>query len=67
MSVAAALYRRDDDNPDSIAIRLDTYQRSTALLIQFYNDLGVLLPVDADGSPEEVFARTMATLKTRAG
>jgi adenylate kinase len=61
------LYRRDDDNPDSIAIRLDTYKRSTALLIEFYRDLGVLLPVDADGSPEEVFARTMATLKTRAG
>jgi adenylate kinase len=61
------LYRRDDDNPDSIAVRLETYKRSTAPLIEFYRNLGVLTPVDATGSPEEVFARTMAALQRRAG
>jgi adenylate kinase len=60
------LYRRDDDNPDSIAIRLETYKRNTAPLIEFYKNLGVLLSVDAAGSAEEVFARTIAALKMRA-
>ena len=60
------LYQREDDNPASIAIRLETYQHSTAPLIQFYRDLGVLTPVDAVGSAEEVYARTMAALQKRA-
>ncbi len=60
------LYRRDDDNPASIAIRLEAYQHSTAPLIQFYKNLGVLTPVDAVGSAEEVYARTMDALRVRA-
>ena len=60
------LYRRDDDNPESIAIRLETYQRSTSPLIEFYKKLGVLTPVDAVGSAEEVYARTTTALQTRA-
>jgi|SRR5579862_756971 adenylate kinase len=61
------VYRRDDDNPESIATRLEAYKRSTAPLIDFYKNLGALLPVDAAGTPEEVFARTMAALQSRAG
>jgi adenylate kinase len=61
------LYRRDDDNPDSIAIRLQTYKRSTTPLIEFYKKLGVLLPVAAVGSAEDVYARTIAALQARAG
>jgi adenylate kinase len=60
------LYRRDDDNPASIAIRLEAYQHSTAPLIQFYKNLGMLTPVNAVGSSEEIFARTMAALQSRA-
>jgi adenylate kinase len=60
------LYQREDDNPASIAIRLEAYQHSTAPLIQFYKGLGVLTPVDAVGSAEEVYARTMAALQKRA-
>jgi adenylate kinase len=60
------LYRRDDDNPASIAIRLEAYKRSTAPLIQFYKNLGLLTPVDAVGSADEVFARTMAALQARS-
>jgi adenylate kinase len=60
------LYQREDDHAASIAIRLEAYKRSTAPLIQFYKDLGLLTPVDAVGSAEEVFARTMAALQARA-
>ncbi len=59
------LYRRDDDNPDSIAIRLEAYNQSTAPLIQFYRDLGLLTSVDAGGSAEEVYARTMTALQAK--
>ncbi len=57
------LYRRDDDNPASIAIRLEAYQRSTSPLIAFYKNLEVLTPVEAVGSAEEVYARTIAALQ----
>lgn len=59
------LYQREDDHAASIAIRLEAYKRSTAPLIQFYKDLGLLTPVDAVGSADEVFARTMAALQAR--
>lgn len=60
------LYRRDDDNPASIAIRLAAYEHSTAPLIQFYKDLGLLTSVNAVGSAEEVYSRTMTALQARA-
>lgn len=60
------LYRRNDDNPASIAIRLEAYKHSTAPLIQFYKDLGLLTLIDAVGASQEVFARTMAALEARS-
>ena len=56
------LYQREDDRPESIAVRLDAYERSTAPLIQFYRDLGLLLPIVAKGSPDEIMARTVGQL-----
>ena len=61
------LFRREDDRPESIAVRLEAYERSTAPLIQFYKDLGLLLPIAAKGSPEEILARTMEKLDQLAG
>lgn len=60
------LYQREDDNAASIAIRLEAYRHSTAPLIQFYKNLGLLTPVDALGSAEDVYARTLAALQARA-
>jgi len=62
------LFQREDDRPDSIKIRLEAYDRSTAPLIAFYEKLGLLLPVAASGSPEDICARTVAALTAwRAG
>jgi adenylate kinase len=62
------LFQREDDRPESINIRLEAYDRSTAPLIAFYKKLGMLLPVAATGSPEEICARTLAALTSwRAG
>lgn len=56
------LYQRDDDRPQSIKVRLEAYDRSTAPLIEFYKKLGVLLTIPATGSPEAICERTVAAL-----
>ncbi len=53
------LFQREDDRPESITVRMEAYDRSTAPLIQFYKNLGLLMPVLAKGSPDEILARTM--------
>jgi len=60
------LYQREDDRPESITVRMEVYERSTAPLIQFYQHLGLLLPVAATGSPEEICARTVTALEQRS-
>lgn len=56
------LYQRDDDRPESITVRLEAYEKSTAPLIDFYKNLGLLLSVAATGSPEEICERTLTAL-----
>jgi len=56
------LFQREDDRPESVKIRLEAYDRSTAPLIALYKKLGLLLPVAATGSPEDICARTLASL-----
>jgi len=60
------LYQRPDDCPASISVRMEAYQKSTAPLIHYYADLGLLASIDADGTADQVFARTMGALVPRA-
>ena len=60
------LFQRDDDRPESIRVRLETYERSTAPLIDFYWNLGLLVRVTASGTADEICARTVAALSVRA-
>jgi len=57
------LCQREDDRPESIAVRMEAYKNSTAPLIQFYQNLGLLTVVQATGSPEQILERTLAALK----
>lgn len=59
------LFQREDDRPESIKVRLEAYEQSTAPLIDFYTKLGLLLRVDATGSPETICAKSLAGLKSR--
>jgi adenylate kinase len=59
------LYRREDDRPESVKLRLEVYLNSNAPLIKFYSQLGLVVPVAATGSPEEICARTMSVLEKR--
>jgi adenylate kinase len=56
------LVQREDDRPEAITVRLQAYERSTAPLIKFYKERGLLLPIAAKGTPGEIFARTMNEL-----
>ena len=51
------LYQRADDNPETVAVRLQTYIKQTAPLIDYYKAQGKLISVDGNGSPQEVFAK----------
>ena len=56
------LFQREDDRPESITVRLEAYERSTAPLIRFYTDLGLLVSVVADGSPDKICDNTLTSL-----
>lgn len=60
------LFQRDDDRPASVTVRMEAYERSTAPLIDFYRDLGLLLPIPATGTPEEICTGTVAALERRS-
>lgn len=57
------LYQRDDDRPETITVRMKAYEHSTEPLIDFYRSQGLLLPITAQGSPEEICTRTVAALQ----
>ena len=52
--------QREDDKPEAIRRRLELYERETGPLLDFYDDLGVLLRVDGVGDPDTVFDRVLA-------
>ena len=48
----------------SFGTRMEAYEQSTTPLIEFHKSLGLLLPVAARGSPEELCDRTLAALNS---
>jgi adenylate kinase len=62
----SALYQREDDRPEAIAVRLEAYESSTAPLIQFYRNLGLLTVIVASGSPDTICERTISALQARS-
>ena len=59
------LFQREDDRPESIQVRLEAYDRSTAPLIDFYQKAGLLVRVAASGVPGEILEITLTDLKSR--
>lgn len=59
------LFQREDDRPESIKVRMEAYERSTAFLIDFYRKSGLLMQVPATGTPDEICQRTVAELEPR--
>jgi adenylate kinase len=59
------LYQRGDDNAESIRTRLQAYQEQTKPLADYYAAQGLLIPVSASGSPEEVHKAAMCALQEK--
>jgi adenylate kinase len=59
------LFQREDDRPESIRVRLEAYDRSTAPLIEFYRSAGLLIRVAATGPPDEICQITLTDLESR--
>jgi adenylate kinase len=58
------LIQRDDDKPETVRKRLDTYREKTEPLVDFYDDRGILKRFDGKRSPTEVHDHIRATLAT---
>ena len=61
------LLQRKDDNEETIAKRLDVYERATAPLIEHYRDQGLLKTIAADGPVDEVYERLVNALDLSRG
>jgi len=56
------LVQRADDNEATVRRRLEVYQESTAPLLKFYSERGLLREIDADGTEDEVTRRSLEAL-----
>jgi adenylate kinase len=58
------LIQRDDDKPEVVRNRLDTYHGKTAPLIDYYDDRGLLRRIDGTREPTEVHDHIRAVIAT---
>jgi adenylate kinase len=61
------LVERSDEDEATVRRRLEVYRESTAPLLKFYSERGLLREVDAVGTEEEVTERAVAALADVAG
>lgn len=59
----SALVTRPDDREEVVRIRIETYERQTAPLIQYYKERGLLREVYASGVIGEISQRVQEALK----
>ena len=58
-----ALYQREDDHPEAVHVRMETYLQSTAPLIAHYQKKGLIVHVECGDTPQETYARTLTALQ----
>jgi adenylate kinase len=58
---------RADDQPEVIAQRLVAYRQQTAPLLEYYENKGLLRPIDGVGSVDDIFQRIRELLDPIAG
>jgi adenylate kinase len=58
------LIQRDDDRPETVLKRLEVYHASTAPLIDYYDERGLLRRFDGSRTPTEVHDHIRATVAT---
>lgn len=60
------LYRREDDEPDTVQNRIQVYWSLTQPLIDYYQNKGVLVNINGDQAIDKVSSEIMEVLKERA-
>ena len=56
------LYTRKDDNVESVAVRLKTYQAQTKPLIEYYKNKGILVEINGQQDINDVFKEIVSKL-----
>ena len=56
------LYTRKDDNKESVAVRINTYQDQTTPLINYYNNKGILLEINGQQDISDVTKEIVSKL-----
>ena len=51
----ADLVQREDDTEETVRERLRVYEENTAPVVEHYREEGVLVEIDGEGTPDEVF------------
>ncbi len=60
------LYQREDDQEETIRMRLKEYERQTAPLIQYYKEKSLLRSINGIGSQSQIFDRIVQAIETRS-
>jgi len=61
------LQQREDDRPEAVRVRMEVYEKSTKPLTDFYQQRGLLVTIEAEGTPEEIYQRTLTALDSISG
>lgn len=56
------LQQREDDRAEAVRVRMEVYEKSTKPLTDFYRDRRLLVSIEANGTPEEIYQRTLNAL-----
>lgn len=57
------LYQRDDESEEAVKVRLDTYNKQTRPLIDYYTMKGTIININGDQSMDNVFKDIVASLE----
>lgn len=60
---AGDVVQRADDTEEAVIRRLDLYETETRPLLDFYDERGILTPVDGIGTVDEVFGRMLQLIQ----
>ena len=56
------LIQRADDTEETAVNRLKVYEEQTSPLVEYYEEKGILAPIDGAGTPDEVFQSILEVL-----
>lgn len=56
------LVQRKDDTVEQLTVRMDEYEKNTKPILDYYEPRGIVKRIQADASPDDVFAQVMDIL-----